>query len=123
GRATLHHPFGVAPPARLDRGGAPPRRPVEPYEPYRPPGCQRRAGIVSERKQRAIALQPVRLPQPAHHEVAGSEAHQTWAALNTPACLRSDCTVSDGVAPCAIHLRAFSASTWTFSAAVVPFGL
>jgi hypothetical protein len=33
----------------------------------------------------------VRLPQPAHHHVAGGE-HQTAVGLNTPACLSSDCT-------------------------------
>jgi len=59
----------------------------------------------------------------SYDDLADTLGHYALVVWNTPACFSNDWTVSDGVAPFAIHCRAFSASICTLSAAVAPFGL
>src|SRR5687767_1612452 len=119
----LHQPFPVIAPAPLHREGAGYRISLEVHHPDLTPRSEDRFRVVGQGKERAVALQAVGLSQAAHHYMAGAPSHYALVVWNTPACLSRDWTVSDGVAPLAIHCRAFSASTFTLSAGVAPLGL
>ncbi len=110
GAGELDQPLAMVRPATLDRERARHHFSIQSDQPDRAARSEHCIGLAGEGEQRAIALQSVRLAQPAHHQVAAG-VHQTAVGLNTPTCLSSDCTVSDGVAPLEIQWRALSAST------------